>query len=37
MGTTKYICNFFALLVFKFRWMRFQASMRKYDNQLTSP
>jgi hypothetical protein len=28
--------SFFALLMFKFRWMRFQAAMRKYDHQLTS-
>jgi len=28
--------NLFAYLVFKFRWMRFQAAIRKYDHQLTS-
>jgi hypothetical protein len=28
--------RFFAYLVFKLRWMRFQATMRKYEHQLTS-
>jgi len=28
--------SFFAFLVFKFRWMRFQAAIRKFDHQLTS-
>jgi len=30
------IHSFFALLVFKFRWVRFQAAMRKFDTQFTS-
>jgi len=28
--------NFFSFLVFKFRWIRFQAAIRKFDHQLTS-
>jgi hypothetical protein len=27
--------RFFALLVFRFRWMRFQAAIGKFDRQLT--
>jgi len=36
MEKNRTIYSYCALLLFKFRWMRFQASMRKYDNQLTS-
>jgi hypothetical protein len=30
------ISNFFALLRFKLRWMRFHALMRKYESELKS-
>jgi hypothetical protein len=36
MEKNRTIYNMFALLLFKIRWMRFQAAMRKYETQMTS-